>query len=230
MANERGLEPLWLGSLLGAFACAVPTSLGELNAQSDSVGVTGSASATTTMVDTDSTSTSSGASSTGPVPDDTTTGPGTGPLPMHAWVMRYDDYQDAMPDFGTTDSGNSGGGGSETGTGIEPNTLVVQISTGPDDCEDPWAGLQCGGQWAMFVLIPPSLQVPGTYALFEELDAGYSMTGALEPGDICSGGGGTLEGEIELTVVSEQEVRGQLSSTNVFEFDGDVAFVALGCG
>lgn len=146
---------------------------------------------------------------------------------MHAWVMRYDDYQEAMPDFGTTDSGNVG---SDTGTGVEPETLVVQISTGPDDCDDPWAGLQCGEQWAISIRIPPSLQVPGTYALFEQLNAGYSATGAPRPGDICSGGGGSLEGEIELTVVSEQEVRGQLSNTNVFEFDGDVSFVALGCG
>lgn len=223
-----GLGP-WL---LGA-GCAVPTSLGALSAQSSSTSASSSTSGSGTASASGSNASegvtigvTSGATSESSTGSPSTGTDMVGPQPMHAWVMRYDDWSDAAPgDGGTTDSG-----GSDTGTEVSPDTLVVQISTGPGDCEDPWAGLECGEQWQIFMLIPPELQVPGTYVLFDDFDAFYSATGRPEPDGQCSGGGATLEGQAELSVVSEQEVSGQLSMTLVGDFDADVSFTALGCG
>ncbi|MCA9707724.1 MAG: hypothetical protein KDK70_17875 [Myxococcales bacterium] len=220
MASEPALG--WPGLLLLAGGgCALPTPLGELSdpattTETSSTTGTSTIGATSEVSTMGSTDGSSGETGT------------VGPFEVHAWVMRYDAYIDAAPD----DGGQSDSGvGTDTGTSISPETLVVQISTGPDDCDDPWASLQCGEQWEVFMLIPPELQVPGTYLLFEELDAFFSATGPIEPGgDLCSGGGGTLEGQAELTVVSEQEVSGRLTMTNAFDFDANMTFTALGCG
>ncbi|MCX4242693.1 hypothetical protein [Paraliomyxa miuraensis] len=210
----------WLGS-----ACALSTPLGELPRET---------SGDATAVETETGTGSGGITTVAPPPVETdgTTGV-VGPLPMHAWVMRYDDWLMATEDTAETDSGPSdSGNGTGTGPDIAPDALVVQISTGSDDCIDPGAALECGAQWQISMLIPPELQVPGTYLLFEELSGFVSMTGELEPGGFCSGGAGTLEGTATLLVVSEVEVQGFLSGTegsSLFGIDTDVEFIALGC-
>lgn len=216
MARERRALP-WLVLLLPiGLACPLPTPLGELPAS------------TTQTIDASS---SSGGSTNDPglttlVPPDETTS-GAGPLPMHAWVMRYEDWI-ALGDDTGVDSGDVGGTGG--GTEVSPDALVVQISTAPDDCANPHAPMECGDQWILSFVIPPELQAPGSYDLFVELSGFFAVTGPLEPGDSCSGGAGSLEGIAELMVVSEQEVSGRLSMTTVFDFDANVEFAALGCG
>ncbi len=205
--------------LPGLIACALPTPIGQLSHEDTE-------STTTGPPPTTSGSSSSGGVSVTTATTDVETGM-IGPFEMHAWVMRYDDFIDLAPGGGSGDGGTSGGG---TGSDPSPDTLVVQISTGPDDCDDPWAGLQCGNQWSMSLLIPPPLQVPGTYQIFDELGGFVQVTGPDEGGDICSGGAGSLDGQADLSVVSEQEVSGQLSMTDVFDFDANVAFTAVGCG
>jgi len=208
-------------------ACAVPTSLGQLEREagsSDGAEPSAESSSTSTTFPPPTITTTSSSSSGIP--------PGTGDTDtaepeLHAWVMRYDVYLEMQPDGPDTDTGVGSSAG-ETGGGFDPDALVVQLSTGPDDCEDPWASLQCGGQWSIWMLIPSDLQVPGTYQLFDELNAIQEVTEMA--GSNCGGGGGSLGGVAELAVVSEQEVSGQLSMTETFGFDGDVAFTALGCG
>lgn len=223
MASERG-RALASGPVILALVgsgCVLPTPLGELPAESsdgtDSGGSTSMDPGATSMAST--TAEGSSSADTGMI----------GPAPMHAWVLRFDEWQDAMP----TGSGGaeSGGGDGDSGGmgGPPPETLMVQISTGFDSCEDPWVPLQCGEQWNILMQIPPELQAPGTYDLFEQLNAIVTVTGPVEPGGFCSGGGGTLLGQVELFTVDQQEVTGRLFMTDAFDFDANVEFEADGC-
>jgi len=225
VANERAaariaVAMLWAVSLVG---CALPTSLGQLSAETD--GATGSSSSSSSGEESSSSATGSSSSGLGPTTSNDTDM--IGPLEMQSWVMRYDDYIAMQPDGPGTDSGGDSAG---TGSEIPPDTLVVNITTGPNRCDDPWAGLECGEQWSISMRIPPELQAPGEYMIFEQLDGFYMMTGPFEGGDQCSGGGGSLEGVATLAVVGEQEVSGQLSMTFAVDFDADIAFTASACG
>ncbi len=225
MASERVAARMTVALLsLASLGCAVPTSLGQLSAETE--GATSSTSD----------SSSSGSSTTGQASTATmgssSAGAGSttsmiGPFEMEAWVMRYDEYIALQPDGPGTDSG---GDTADTSSEIAPDALVINITTGPNRCDDPWAGLECGDQWSISMLIPPELQAPGEYMIFEQLDGFYTMTGPFDGGDQCAGGGGSLEGIATLAVVGEQEVTGELSMTFVGDFDANIPFTALGCG
>lgn len=222
MASERVIARIAVALLsFASQGCAVPTSLGQLSAETE--GMTGSTGGSSSSGNSGQTSAATLGSSSAEA--DSTTSM-IGPLEMQAWVMRYDDYIALQPDGPETDSGGDSAG---TGSEISPDTLVLNITTGPNRCDDPWAGLQCGEQWSISMLIPPELQAPGEYMIFEQLEGFYTMTGPFEGGDQCSGGGGSLEGLATLGVVGEQEVSGQLSMTFALDFDANIAFTALGC-
>lgn len=209
--------PLALVSLLAA--CALPTSLGELPSTTTTTG-SESDGATTLGVGVSGTS--------GPPPPPAMTSD-TGiaePPPPHAWAMRYDEWSTTSETSGS-DSGPAGTGG-DTGTyEPTPDTLVVQLSTGADDCADPHASLECGGYWTLTVFVPPELQLPGTYDLAADLAGIVTISGDEDP--TCSFGAGLLEGSAELFEVSPQQVTGRLFPTDTFGLGTNFELVAPRC-
>lgn len=194
-------------------ACVLPTSLGELPSTTSSGG-----------------SESDGSTATASPPPSMTSDTGIAEPPEpHAWAMRYDQWSTTSETSGS-DSGNSGGTGFDTDASPTPtpDTLVVQLSTGPDDCTDPHAALECGNYWTITVLVPPERQLPGTYDLATEL-SGFATISGDENGPTCSFGAGTLEGTADLTEVSPQQVVGHLSPTDTFGLGTDFDFVAPRC-
>lgn len=141
------------------------------------------------------------------------------PPVQHAYAIRFGDLPPI--DVGETDTGGSGGG-----TEIDPDTLLVVITTGPDDCDDPWAALACG-QWTIHFSLPPGTE-PGSYALFPDLNGGTTATGPADEIGECWWGGGTLEGTVELTAV-EGTVVGRIHDAQSFDFDANVEFSATLC-
>lgn len=233
--DRASTSVLALALLTGA--CALPTKLGELPADGgDTIEPTESGLTESGLTGGPTSGATTGATSMPPTSGTEDSGM-VAPLPMHAYVMRYDDWLAAVEAAGGgADDGLSDGGiESDTATGSEPtpDDLVVQLSTGPDSCADPLALDECSGQWQIFMRIPPELQVPGTYGLFSELSATIAANSPPDSGG-CGGGGGSLEGMATLTVVSEQEVRGTVSPLGLeifgIDFGMDFDFVALGCG
>lgn len=141
------------------------------------------------------------------------------PPVLHAYAIRYGDLPPIDVD---TDTGGSGGSG---GDEIDPDTLILTITTGPDDCDDPWAALQCG-QWNVSVNLPPGTEA-GAHEL-AELDATQIATGPDEGSGDCWWGGGSLEGTIELDSVTGPIV-GRIVDAQSFDFDANVEFSAVIC-
>lgn len=206
---------------LASLGCVLATPLGELPPDG-----TSASTSTTTVATTVATSVSG--SSDGESSETSATEPP--PRPPHAWAMRYDVWLASFDDGSGTSGADSGGGGTG-GTGDEPSpdTLVVQVSTGPDDCADPHAVLECGDYWSVTMLVPPELQVPGTYDLFEQLMATAAFTGTFDEGVGCTFGGGTIEGTAELVEVSEAQVVVRLSAVTPVDADVDGEHVAPRC-
>lgn len=218
----RDPRPLAL-VLLAALACALPTPLGELPSTSTSGGSQSDGAVTIAV---------SVGESTAPPVMTSDTGIAE-PPPPHAWAMRYDEWSTTSATSGfetgpSSTGADTGGTGGETGYEPTPDTLVVQLSTGPDDCADPHASLECGGYWTITLLVPPELQVPGTYDLMSELSGLVTISGE-EDGPTCSFGAGTLEGTADLVEVSPQQVIGHLSPTDTFGLGTDFDFVAPRC-
>ena len=224
----RRLRPSYALALvpLVMLGCALPTPLGELPSTT-AISASGEIE--------DSTTIAVGVSGTSVPPQMTSdTGIAEPPPPAHAWAMRYDEWSAASEtSSGTSDtsgmSGTSGASG-DGGPAISPDTLVVQLSTGPDDCDDPHALLECDGSWTFTMLIPPELQEPGTYDLLTELSAIATLSGAEEDSSTCSFGAGMVEGTAELLEVSDLQVTGRLSMVEPFGFDPNGDFVAPRCG
>lgn len=211
---------------LAAIACALPTPLGELPSTSTSGGSQSDGSATVDV--------GIGESTIAPPPA-MTSDTGTAVPPSHAFAMRYDEWSASSatsgPETGPLGTGgNSEGTGGDTGTIPEPtpDTLVVQLSTGPDDCANPHATLECGGYWTLTIFVPPERQVPGTYDLMSELSGLVTVSGD-EGGQTCSFGAGTLEGTADLIEVSPQVVAGHLAPVDAFGIGTDFDFVAPRC-
>lgn len=140
------------------------------------------------------------------------------PPVQHAYAIRFGDLPDV--DVGESDSGGSGG------TEIDPDTLLVVVTTGADGCEDPWAALACG-QWSLSFSLPPGT-LPGSYALFPELNGVQTATGPIDETGECWFGGGTLEGTVELTT-TEGVIAGRITGASAFDFDANVEFTASLC-
>ncbi len=145
------------------------------------------------------------------------------PQPMHAYFMRFGDLPDI--DVGSTDTGGSGAG--DGGSDIDPDALHVIISTGADDCDDPYAALACGAWRVSFTL--PADAAAGTFELFPDLNGTQTATGPLDENDECYWGGGTLEGSLVIESLDEGTISGHIEDAVSFDFDADVEFVAHRC-
>ena len=143
------------------------------------------------------------------------------PGEQHAYAIRFGD----LPPIG---GGGSDTGGSSTtgGDEIDPDTLLVVITTGPDDCDDPWAALACG-QWSVSFSLPPGSGV-GVYSLFPDLNGTSTATGPADEIGECWFGGGSLEGTVEITS-TDGAIAGQITDAQSFDFDANVGFVATLC-
>lgn len=141
------------------------------------------------------------------------------PAVQHAFAIRFGDLPPV--DVGGSDSGGSGGGEE-----IDPDTLLVVITDGPADCDDPWAALACG-QWRVSFSLPPGT-LPGTHALFPDLNGGSSATGPADQSGECWFGGGSLEGTLELTA-TDTAIVGRIVDAQSFDFDANVEFTAALC-
>ncbi|MCA9711331.1 MAG: hypothetical protein KDK70_36165 [Myxococcales bacterium] len=145
------------------------------------------------------------------------------PDEVRAFAIRHGDLPEI--DVGGGDSGGSGGG-----TSIDPDALLVVITNGAATCSNPFAADECGSRWSVSFTLPPELQAPGTYSLWDDLNGGFSVTGEPYPEGDCSWGGGSLEGKLELYEIDGTVVRGQIVDAPTWDFDANVAFDADTCG
>lgn len=143
------------------------------------------------------------------------------PEAVHAFAIRHGD----LPPV-DADGGDSGGGGS---SGIDPDSLLVVITNGAANCHDPFAANECGTRWSVSFTLPPELQVPGTYSLWDDLNGGFSVTGEPYPEGDCSWGGGSLEGMIDIVEIDGTMVQGEIYDAQAWDFDANVTFDAASC-
>jgi hypothetical protein len=195
--------------------CALSTPIGDLP-QAGTTGGGTETSSTTTPAQTDGTTIASD-SATGIASGDTEM---VGPGPMRAFSLRVAD----LPEPGTGSASDVGG---DTGP-VDPDAIRVVITTGGATCSDPFGQLPCGGAWSIGFTLALEHQVPGTYALFEELDGTGTATG-FEPVE-CSFAGGSLDGTAEIDVVDAQRVAGRITgASDLLGFDPNVEFDAPRC-
>jgi hypothetical protein len=103
----------------------------------------------------------------------------------------------------------------------------VTITTGADDCDDPYAAQACG-QWRVSFTLPVDV-VPGEYEIFPDLLGSHSISGPADANGECWGGGGSLDGVLSLQSIDEETIVGTLAQTEAFDFDPDGAFAAVVC-
>lgn len=179
--------------LSGALGCGIPVKVGTLD---DAGGTTGATLETGT--------------DTGEVLESSTTQDSdTGVIERREYAIRHGD----LPDVGTgSEDGGSSASGSDTGDGIDPDTLHVSITTGESTCEDPYGNIPCGDRWEVSIALPPELQTAGAAGSLDEVNGFFYETLELGGGgpDDCGQGGGTLEGSFEITSIDDSEVRGRL--------------------
>lgn len=142
-----------------------------------------------------------------------TSGADAGPS---AVVLRYGDIP-AYSLEGASTSVSSGG----EGDGIDPDQLLIIVSNHGPRCADPYGyggyGDDCQDSRRLYIPLPVQLQRPGTVdlalvnAFWSELD------GDPDPA-VCwnGGGGGSVEGTLEITSIDEQGLRGTLTITSSF--------------
>jgi hypothetical protein len=152
---------------------------------------------------------------TGEVPPPSTDDP-------YAFAMRYGDLP-SIP--GESDSG----GGSDGEPFQDDNALVVNIASAAQTCADPYAALPCGGHFSIGFILPPDLQAPGTYQLWEETFAHSTYAAPPYPEGDCAWGGGSLSGFVEIEAIDDQHVAGRLFETDAWDFDANIEFDAEIC-
>lgn len=162
-------------------------------------------------------------SDTGEVPPDTGEEP-VEPGEPYAFAMRYGDLPDV--DVG---SGSGSGGGSDGEPFQDDDAIVVTIASAAKSCEDPYAALPCGGNYSVSFILPPELQAPGTYQLWEEAYGMSTFAAPPHPEGDCAWGGGSLDGLVEIEVVDDTHVVGRLLDTDAWDFDANLEFDAPLC-
>ncbi len=131
---------------------------------------------------------------------------------------------------GNNGAGNNGAGNSGTGAGsptaydavvigdeqvnigLASFTLTCAFPNGPpipDPCD----------YWSVSIRLPGSMLVPGVLDLDHPMVNATASFGASDPSnpDLCSGGGGTFIGEVEIVTVDTQQVVLSLSDADLFE-------------
>jgi hypothetical protein len=144
------------------------------------------------------------------------------PAVLHAYAIRHGDLPPV--DVGESDSGGSGGGGDD---GIDPDAWLVTITTGADNCDDPWAVQACG-QWSVRFTLPPDAAA-GQYELFVDLNGFGTVSGPADELGDCWFGGGSLSGVLTLTAIDGSTIAGELSEADAIDFDPNGAFSAVVC-
>lgn len=116
-------------------------------------------------------------------------------------------------------SGSTGSGSTSVGTTggpfIDPDTLMIFLSNGPQSCAEPWAlGDGCvAPRYQITIQLAPELQVPGTLPLAEIATYSESEGSIGLPGE-CSGGGGSYwEGSIQILSIDGEQITFTLSGT-----------------
>jgi hypothetical protein len=109
-------------------------------------------------------------------------------------------------------SGSSGSSTSSTSGGeIDPSTMYISLSSQAMECKDPNAGLECGPNWEVSIMIPPELQTPGVYHVGLEDVLGFAAeTGPDEGNNECGFGGGTWEATLEIVAIDDSMVEARL--------------------
>jgi hypothetical protein len=142
----------------------------------------------------------------------------------YAFAMRYGDLPEV--NVGESDSG----GGSDGEPFQDDDALVVTIANAAQSCEDPYAALPCGGNFSIGFILPPDIQAPGTYQLWEEAFGSQTYAAPPYPEGDCAWGGGSLDGLVEIEVIDDTHVVGRLLQTDAWDFDADLEFDAALCG
>jgi hypothetical protein len=140
----------------------------------------------------------------------------------YAFAMRYGDLPELEP-------GNSDSGGSDGEPFQDDDALVVTIATAAQTCDDPHAALPCGGNFSIGFILPPDIQAPGTYALWEEAFGTSTYAAPPYPEGDCAWGGGSLSGFVEIETIDAQHVVGRLYDTDAWDFDANLDFDAPIC-
>jgi hypothetical protein len=142
----------------------------------------------------------------------------------YAFAMRFGDLPEIDP--GASDSGGSSDG--------EPfqddDALVVTIASAAQTCDDPHAALPCGGNFSIGFILPPEIQAPGTYQLWEEAFGMSTYAAPPYPEGDCAWGGGSLDGFVEIEAIDASHVAGRLFDTDAWDFDANLEFDAAICG
>ncbi len=126
-------------------------------------------------------------------------------------------------------SGGPGGSSSVGGAGPDPATLYIAVGKNPQICADPFGYEGCD-YWRVSVNLPPALQQVGTILLSDPSVISYaSVGGPDEGGGQCYGGGGSIEGTLEITAIDDTHVEGILSGIDTAEFDANGPFYAERC-
>lgn len=144
---------------------------------------------------------------------------------VRAFAIRHGDLP-SIDAGGGMDSGSDGGDGD---SGIDPDSLLVIVTNGAATCSDPFAANECGGYWSVSFTLAPELQVPGTYALWEDLNGGFSVTGEFYDDGDCAWGGGSLEGMVEITEIEGATLHAEIFDADAFDFDANVVFATNAC-
>lgn len=142
------------------------------------------------------------------------------PAGRHAYAIRHGDLPDVP--IGESDSG-----GGEGGSEIDPDAMLVTITTGADGCADPYAAQVCG-QWSVSFTLPVDA-VPGEYELFPDLLGSHTVAGPADENGECWWGGGSLSGVLSLSSIDDDAIVGTLAETDAFDFEPDGPFEAVVC-
>lgn len=142
-----------------------------------------------------------------------------------------------------TGGGNTGGGGAsgyaegiavawgDLGPDVVPapaDTLLLSFSSEPSVCSDPFGTLPyCEVElaWQVSIPLPAEYQVAGAVvplAALQQVGMGPFFSETQGIGDAeCSGGGGSLEGTLEVLEVTETTIRIRLTDASTFEAEVD---------
>lgn len=163
----------------------------------------------TTSVGTTESSTSQG---TDPTPADD-------PVPCEGEALELDAatlaYTYAQLPPWEPEPGDTGFGSGGDDPGIDPDTLYLRLSNKVATCSDLEGGLGCGAHWELSIRVPPAYQVPGIYHLAGPQVFGTVMETGPDEGGTCWGGGGTINGTLEIISVDDKEVKARLCHVDV---------------
>ena len=134
------------------------------------------------------------------------------------------------PDLGSSTNGSAVASGSSSGGPPQTEPLHLIVGNYGLVCADPFGGMDCGSMWAVSMDLQPNLLQPGVVYPLSILNGFASLTGPIEPGGPCYGGGGTFEnGSLEIVAVNSVSIDVVLSNTDTVDFDANGPHHILRC-